>query len=374
MPNASPSIHSLVSQHVQPLANYNAGLSLEELKKRYNVTKIAKLASNENPFGTPEAVANVLNDAGNLAYYPDPNCTELRELLAQKFNVDAQSLVFGNGSEDIISIICRVFLEAGDDVLTIVPSFGLHILYPQSCGANVLIAEMTDSLEFDIEKIVQLLQTYQPKLFFIASPSNPVGTALNGGQIQTILDALSDKTLLVFDEAYYEYAQTDADYPDVQQILEHSGKPYILLRTLSKAYSLAGLRVGYGICSEPSIAGYIDKLRTPFNVNRIAQRAAVAALNDTTHLEKTLTWNTQARQTLLEQLNELGISAAQSHGNFLFFKTDFPATELAGELLKHGVIIKPWLEKGYENYLRVSIGTQDENEHFLATLKTIINA
>ncbi|CAG9298130.1 histidinol-phosphate transaminase [Celerinatantimonas diazotrophica] len=374
MPNTNASIHSLVSQYVQPLASYNAGLSLEELKKRYNVTKVAKLASNENPFGTSAAVAKVLNDAGNLAYYPDPNCSELRQLLGQKFNVDPQTLVFGNGSEDIISVLCRVFLEAGDNVLTIVPSFGLHILYPQSCGANVLIAEMSDTLEFDIEKIVQQLQTHQPKLFFIASPSNPVGTALSQAEIETILDALTDQTLLIFDEAYYEYAQTDANYPNVQQILEQSGKPYVLLRTLSKAYSLAGLRIGYGICSEPSIAGYIDKVRTPFNVNRIAQKAAIAALNDATHIEKTLTWNDQARQTLSEQLNELGIQPAKSLGNFLFFKTDYPAIELAQKLLKHGVIVKPWLEAGYEHYLRVSIGSQDENEHFLSALKTILNA
>lgn len=371
MSTSQRSIRTLVSQFVEPLANYNAGLSLEELKRRYNVSKIAKLASNENPFGTSEAVKQILAQPDNLAYYPDPNCTDVRALLAEKLTIDADKLVFGNGSEDLLNILCHIFLEPGEQVLTVVPSFGLHILYPQSCGAEMLIAPMTADLQFDLAKITELL-AHKPKLFFIASPSNPVGCSLNADEIQQILEAQSEQTLFVFDEAYYEYAQTDSAYPDALALLAASGKPYILLRTLSKAYSLAGLRMGYGICCSKELASYIDKLRTPFNVNRLAQRAAIAALTDEQHLRETLAWNDRARAQMSAKLRALGLNPAPSHGNFLFVATPLKATDLAQRLLEYGVIIKPWMEAGYEHYIRVSIGSASENEHFIETLTEIL--
>lgn len=368
------SISHLVNKNVSGLGAYNAGLSVDELKAKYQVDQVAKLGSNENPFPTSIAVTNVLQEDDNLGHYPDPYCKSLTKALADKLAVPAESIVVGNGSEDLIGIISRVFIEPGDKVMTVVPSFGLHILYPKACGATVLIAEMTAQLKFDIEKIVTMLSVEKPKLFFIASPSNPVGCSLNQEDIKAILHHLSDDTLLVFDEAYYEYAKDDADYPDVLSILKASGKPFVLLRTFSKAYSLAGLRVGYGVFYPTALADYTHKLRTPFNVNRIAQKAAVVALSDDAHLSKTMAWNRLARDQMMSELIALGLSPEVSKGNYLFFATDWHGTELAKRLLRYGVIVKPWLEEGYQQYIRVSIGTEMENQLFITSLREILNS
>ncbi len=366
-------VDKLVSRYVAPLSDYNAGLSIEALKQKYNVSKIAKLGSNENPFGTPASVRKVLDEPHNLAHYPDPTCSELKSLLSQRLNVPASHIVTGNGSEDIINMICQTFLEEGDDVLTVVPSFGLHILYPKSHGANVIISHMTKDLKFDIEDLTKTLKEQRPKVFFIASPSNPVGCTLSSDDVDQLLASQSSDTLFVFDEAYFEFAAHEPDYFDVLAKLQSSGKPYILLRTLSKAYSLAGLRVGYAICATENMAKYLNKIRLPFNVNRLAQKAAVAALNDQNHLEKTLTWNNQARTILFNQLEELGLNPIPSHGNFIFFSTAKSSVDIAEQLLGQGVIIKPWLEDGYKNYLRVSIGSEEENQHFITSLTAILD-
>ncbi|MCE0492780.1 histidinol-phosphate transaminase [Vibrio salinus] len=366
-------VDKLVSHYVAPLHDYNAGLSVEALKKKYNVSKIAKLGSNENPFGTPESVRKVLNEMHNLAHYPDPGCHELKVTLGQRYDTPPSHIVTGNGSEDIINMLCHAFLEDGDSVLTVTPSFGLHILYPESHGANVIISQMTDALTFDIDDLTQKLEHIRPKLFFIASPSNPVGCTLSSVEIDQLLSHQSSDTLFVFDEAYFEFAACEDGYCDVLEKLKSSGKPFILLRTLSKAYSLAGLRIGYALCATENMATYLNKVRLPFNVNRLAQKAAIAALADAKHLEKTLIWNKQARAMLFNELTKLDLNPIPSQGNFLFFSTSMPSVNIAERLLTKGVIVKPWAEKNYTNYLRVSIGTDEENQHFITSLKAILN-
>ena len=369
----TPSVNHLVNRNVIDLGAYNAGLSIAELKKKYDVKQVAKLASNENPFPTSTAVLHALQESDNLSHYPDPYCKALCSVLAKELDVSEKSIVIGNGSEDLLSIISRVFTETGDKVMTIVPSFGLHISYPKACGANMLIAHLTDDLEFDLDKITTMLKTEKPKLFFIASPCNPVGCSLNKEEVQRIIDSVSDETLLIFDEAYYEYAKDDADYPDVLALLKASEKPFVLLRTFSKAYSLAGLRIGYGVFFPTQLADYAHKLRTPFNVNRLAQSAAIAALQDHDSLAKTIAWNNTARAKMMSELQALGLSPQTSKGNYLFFATHWDGTELAQHLLRHGVIVKPWLEQGYEKYIRVSIGNEAENAQFVSCLNMILN-
>lgn len=366
------SIDHLVNRYVAKLGKYNAGLSIEGLKARFQVDRVAKLGSNENPFPTSSSVMKALSRAGDLSHYPDANCSLLRKKIADKLTVAEESLVFGNGSEDLISIISRALINEGDKVMTIVPSFGLHILYPTACGAKMVIAPMTAQLEFDIERITSLLRSEKPKLFFIASPSNPVGCSLSQDDVNDILANVSEQTLLVFDEAYYEYAQGELDYPDVLALLKASGKPFVLLRTLSKAYSLAGLRIGYGVFYPVALAEYMNKVRTPFNVNRQAQVAAIAALDDDNHLEKTIHWNHIARKKMQQDLKRLGVSPYESKGNFLFFSTSWLATDLADKLLKFGVIVKPWMEPGYEYFVRVSIGKAEDNQLFITSLASLL--
>lgn len=367
-------LNALARREVRELASYNAGLSIEAVRERYGLERIAKLGSNENHFGpSPDVVRAVAAEAQQIGLYPDPNCSELRQALAAKFSVDPARLVFGNGSEDLLGIISRVFLDHGDQVVTVLPSFGLHLLYPQAVGAEVVGVPMTADLRIDVDGLLAALSP-RTRLLMFSCPSNPVGSALTVDELQRIVDNLGSQTLLVFDEAYFEYAQGAPGYPDCLALLEASSKPYVLLRTLSKAYALAGLRVGYGIVSDPLLADLIDRLRTPFNVNRCAQVAAVAALADEAHLAQTLAHVASERARMMAALQDMGLQPVPSLANFLFFATRFAADAVNAQLLSRGVIVKPWREAGYTDYLRVSVGSVEDNDWFLQQLAVSLAA
>lgn len=367
-------LNALARREVRELASYNAGLSIEAVRERYGLERIAKLGSNENHFGpSPDVVRAVAAEAQQIGLYPDPNCSELRQALAAKFSVDPARLVFGNGSEDLLGIISRVFLDHGDQVVTVLPSFGLHLLYPQAVGAEVVGVPMTADLRIDVDGLLAALSP-RTRLLMFSCPSNPVGSALTVDELQRIVDNLGPQTLLVFDEAYFEYAQGAPGYPDCLALLEASSKPYVLLRTLSKAYALAGLRVGYGIVSDPLLADLIDRLRTPFNVNRCAQLAAVAALADEAHLAQTLAHVASERARMMAALQGMGLQPVPSLANFLFFATRFAADAVNAQLLSRGVIVKPWREAGYTDYLRVSVGSVEDNDWFLQQLAVSLAA
>ncbi|MDB6049784.1 MAG: histidinol-phosphate aminotransferase [Pseudomonas sp.] len=368
----SNDLNLLARAEVRDLASYNAGLSTEAVRKRFGLTRVAKLGSNENPLGPAPAVTAAMAQAcSEIALYPDASCEALRNALSAKLGVPGKQLVFGNGSEDLLSIISRVFLDHGDEVVTVVPSFGLHFIYPLAAGAQVIGVPMTASGAFDLPSMLAAI-TPRTRLLMFSCPSNPVGSTLTADELRQLLDALPAHCLLVFDEAYYEYAQFEAEYPDCLGLIQASGKPFILLRTFSKAYSLAGLRIGYGIVSDPLLADLIDRLRTPFNVNRVAQAAAVAALADDEHLQTTLAHVARERRRLTAALQELGLSTAPSMANFLYFTTARPAEEINQALLREGVIIKPWREAGYAQHLRVSIGSCEDNDIFLTALARVL--
>jgi histidinol-phosphate aminotransferase len=358
----------LARAEVRELDSYNAGLSSDAVRKRFGVSRIAKLGSNENPLGVAPGVAEAVAKAfGNTALYPDAGCDTLRAALAEKLHVTPDQLVFGNGSEDLLSIISRVFLDHGDEVVTVVPSFGLHFIYPMAAGAKVVGVPITETGAFDVAGMIAAI-TPRTRLLMFSCPSNPVGSTLNAEELQQLLDALPVHCILVFDEAYYEYAQFDDEYPDCLSIVKASGKPFILLRTFSKAYSLAGLRIGYGIVSDPILADLINRLRTPFNVNHVAQAAALAALADDNHLHATLKHVAAERQRMTAALDAMGVTSLPSKANFLFFKTRLPGETLNQALLHEGVIIKPWREAGYSQYLRVSVGSIEDNDWFLSAM------
>lgn len=361
-------LDSLARAEVRGLARYNAGLSSDAVRQRFGLARIAKLGSNENPLGAaPGVVAALAEAAGQCALYPDASCGELRAALAEHLQVDGQRLVFGNGSEDLLGIISRVFLDHGDEVLTVLPSFGLHLIYPRAAGAEVRGVPMTADMGIDVDGLLAAIGP-RTRLLMFACPSNPVGCTLRADELQRILDALPAHCLLVFDEAYHEYARDEPGYPDCLAMLEASGKPYVLLRTFSKAYALAGLRIGYGVAGDAHLAELIDRLRTPFNVNRAAQAAAIAALADQAHLRASLEHVAVERRRLDAALRERGLLPAPSRANFLFFATPFEAEDLNQALLRQGVIVKPWREPGYTRWLRVSIGTREDNDLFLQAL------
>ena len=369
-------IASLARAEVRPLPAYNAGLSNEAVRARYGVTDIARLASNENPFGLSPAVrqviADVANDVGN---YPDANCTALRQAIAERTGIEASRLVFGNGSEDLIKLLCEVFLAPGDLVVTQRPVFGLHEIYPKMMGARVELLDLNDELGFDIDAWCTAMAK-APKIAFLPNPSNPVGCMMDVAQFATVLEATPENTVLVVDEAYYEYALHDDNYPDVMAMLAARKGPWIVLRTFSKAWGLAGLRVGYGMADSAELIDLLNKVRSPFNVNMAAQRAALAAWNDPSHMRSGVAMTVALREKLRQQLLDLaapgqplqGLRIAPSVANFLFLDIGRPNGPVNEALLKQGIIIKPWKEAGFEHFLRVSIGTEKDNARFVAAL------
>ena len=369
-------ITALARPEVPPLPAYNAGLSSDAVRERYGVTEIARLASNENPFGLSPAVhqviADVANDVGN---YPDANCTALRNAIAERTGIDANRLVFGDGSEDLIKLLCEVFLAPGDLVVTQRPVFGLHEIYPKMMGARVKLLDLNDELGFDVDAWCTAMAK-APKIAFLPNPSNPVGCMMDVAQFATVLEATPENTVLVVDEAYYEYALHDDNYPDVMAMLAARKGPWIVLRTFSKAWGLAGLRVGYGMADSAELVDLLNKVRSPFNVNMAAQRAALAAWNDPSHMRSGVAMTVALREKLRQQLLDLaapgqplqGLRIAPSVANFLFLDIGRPNGPVNEALLKQGIIIKPWKEAGFEHFLRVSIGTEKDNARFVAAL------
>ena len=318
-------IQTLARPEVPQLPAYNAGLSSEAVRARYGVSEIARLASNENPYGASPAVARALADlATRVGCYPDANCSALRAAIGARTGVAPAAIVIGNGSEDILQMLCQAFLSAGERVLTQRPAFGLHEIYPRMMGAQVELLALTPRLGFDVDAWCAALAR-GPKLAMLANPSNPVGCMFSAAEMQQLLAATPAHTLLVMDEAYYEYARLAPGYPDVLALLRGRAMPWIVLRTFSKAWGLAGLRVGYGLASDA---------------------ARLAALP--------------------------GVRVAPSATNFLFLDLGRPNAPVNEALLAQGLIVKPWKEAGFEHFIRVSIGTEAENERFARALEGIL--
>jgi histidinol-phosphate aminotransferase len=354
---------------VRSLPAYNSGLSSESVRARYGVEQIAKLGSNENPWGaSPRVLKAVAQAVAEVALYPDPVSDELRAALARHVSVSADRLALGNGSEDLISIAAHTFLAPGEEMLTIAPSFGLHVIYAQAAGARVRTVRVGADYQIDMQEFVRSL-TPQTRVVMLGNPSNPLGTSLTADDLELLTEALRPDTLLLFDEAYHEYAAADPKYPSFLSMLEATHRPWLLLRTFSKAYGLAGLRVGYAIASDASLVGLMDRMRTPFNVNRLAQVAALVALAETAHARECVKRTLRERERLRSGLIELGYCPAPSLANFLFFDSREDATELAGRLLPLGVIVKPWREPGFTQHIRVSVGLPQANDQFLEALE-----
>jgi histidinol-phosphate aminotransferase len=362
----------LARPEVRGLPAYNAGLSSKLVRERYGVDHVARLASNENPFGASPVVARALATlATEVSTYPDASCTALRESIAQHTGISADRIVVGNGSENLLEVICQALLSPGDGVTTVIPSFGLHEIYPRMMGAHVDMVPVTPALEFDVPAICTSLAR-GPKLLMVSNPSNPVGCTLDTAAFLRLVDAAPAESVLIIDEAYYEYAVGLPDFPDALALLAKQARPWIVLRTFSKAWGLAGLRVGYGLASDAELAGLLNRVRAPFNVNLAAQTAACAALSDPAHMQHSVEQTNARRDAIAARLRAHGLTVAPSAANFLFVDLGRPNGAVTEALLQRGVIVKPWKEPGYERFIRVSIGSDQDNAQFFAALEAVL--
>jgi histidinol-phosphate aminotransferase len=362
---------SLVRREVAGLPAYDPGADPDEVARASGVTRVIKLSNNENPFGASPAVAAAVHRRlATTTRYPDPTAKRLAEAIGRTLTVPAERIVLGNGSENILERLCQAVLDPGDLVVTQAPGFSLHEIFPRMMGARVEKVPVTGEFRFDATAWQHALAA-APKLVFLANPCNPTGVMLTGAELDCIVAATPPSALLVLDEAYCEFARPNSAYPDGLEVLRDHNRPWIVLRTFSKAYGLAGFRVGYGIASSATLIQALDRVRTPYNVNQLAQDAAVAALGDQAHLAETVRRTIAEIARLARRLRDAGLRVAPSSANFLFIDTAGDADEVVRQLHRTGIIVKAWREPGYQTFIRASLSTPEENDLFVHRLLEI---
>jgi histidinol-phosphate aminotransferase len=364
----------LVSSEVAAIIPPVPGKPIEEVTREYGVSNPVKLASNENPLGPSPAVAMAVNEAlATLNHYPDGGQYNLKRAVSQKTGVEPENIVFGNGSNELISLLIQAFVLPGTHVLTSEGTFIAYQLGAHAMSREIVATPLDEKGGYDLAKMAEQV-TEQTRMIFIANPNNPTGTLLSGEALRQFISAVDRKTgedrpIIVLDEAYYEYVQPEL-CPNSLGIL--SSRPRtVILRTFSKAYGLAGLRCGYGLMS-PGLAHHINQVRTPFNVNTLAQVAAIAALNDQTSLRRTCKFNVHNREWLRNELIKRGCLVRPSHANFLLVDFGQDARPIYQQLLERGVITRPMSVYGMHSSLRISIGLPSELSRLINDLDHIL--
>ena len=360
---------SLAREGVQALQPYQPGKPIDELQRELGLSKITKLASNENPLGlSPKVKSMLVDNLDELTRYPDGAAFELKQALAKKLSVNADQLTLGNGSNDILDLIGQVFL---DDKASAVYSEYAFVVYPmmvQLLGAKAIQVPAKD-FGHDLNAMFAAIED-DTKVVFIANPNNPTGTWFGQAELQGFLEKVPANIIVVLDEAYAEYIDEDVDYAQGLELLKKFPN-LVVTRTFSKAYGLAGLRVGYSV-SSAQIADLINRVREPFNVNTLAQMAAVTVLDDAQYLADSIAVNNKGRVQIETALTELGLDFIPAQGNFITFDTKTDATAVYQKMLEKGVIVRPIAPYGLLQHLRVSIGLESENAAFIAALKQVI--
>lgn len=363
-------VSTLIRSDLGTMQPYNSGLSIAEIQKRYQVSSIAKLGSNENPFGpAPEVFGELDAAASSIFLYPESDAGRLRSVVAQYYKVPEERLIFGNGSEELLSIISRSIVNPSDRIVTLFPSFPLHEDYAVMMGGVIDRVSIKADLTIDVGALIEAVRK-PSKMVVFANPMNPVGAWLNPKELEEIIQETHPDSLLVVDEAYFEYAQSGA-YCSALEFLETSRQNWMVLRTFSKAWGLAGLRVGFAVCSDPVLRSALDLTRTPFNTNSLAQRAAVKAIEQSSYMKKNVAITLDEKKRVEAEMDGLDIQYAASLGNFLFFDCKRNASGVATELLKTGTIVKPWRQSGFERFIRVSVGKSFENDQFLQDFRRV---
>ena len=352
-----------VCESILSLTPYQGGRPVSEIQREYGLSNVIKLASNENPLGVSKKVQEAIKIAvTQIGRYPDGNGYYLKDALAKKLSVSAKSITLGNGSNDILELIPRAYVCSKDDeVIFSQYAFVVYPLVTKAIGAKAIVTPAND-FGHDLNAMYEAI-TDKTKVIFIANPNNPTGTLLSNEEIYNFLKKVSNEIIVVLDQAYIEYLDVEDVYIDWLKDFPN----LVITRSFSKAYGLAGLRVGYSISSE-EISDYLNRIRQPFNVNLIAQEAAIAALSDTDFLAESVKVNSDGLLQLEEGFRSLGLKFIKSHANFISVKVS-NSMELNQKLLEKGIIVRPVEMK---DYLRISVGTYAENAKFLEVLKEII--
>lgn len=356
----------LVVGGVADLQPYVPGKPIEELQRQYGVKDVIKLASNENPLGPSKAsLAAVAKSSKEMTRYPDGNGYSLKMALAEKLQLAPEQITLGNGSNDVLELVARAFAGQGDEVIYSEHAFAVYPLAAKAIGATGIATPAID-YGHDLQAMLDAV-TVRTKLIFIANPNNPTGTWIESAEIKAFLEKVPAKVLVVLDEAYVEYLEQTED--SVAWLKDFDN--LIITRTFSKAYGLAGLRIGYAL-SHPEVADLMNRIRQPFNANSLAQAAAVAALGDEAYLQQAREVNAAGMKQLIAGFEKMGLKYIPSKGNFITVNVHTNAGEVYDELLYEGVIVRPIAGYGLPQHLRVSIGLAEENQRFLDALSSVL--
>jgi histidinol-phosphate aminotransferase len=356
-------LEELIPDYIQGLPAYVPGKPVEEVEQDLKIHAV-KLASNENPLGpSPKAMGAARRALGEANWYPDGGSKRLRQVLADRFHVRPEEVFVGLGSSEIIDLASRVLLRPGLDGITSEGSFTLFAIAIRASGGNLIQIPMKN-FAFDLDAMAAAVNP-QARIIYIANPNNPTGTAFGAAEFAAFLKKVPGDVLVVLDEAYREYAAR-TDLPDAPELFRQYNN-ILTLRTFSKVYGLAGLRIGYGI-GHPTLVAEMNKLRTPFNVTNVGQSAALAALDDAEHVRRSVEINREERQRLYDGLRGLGLSPVPSETNFLFIPIGPHAKSLCDELLLEGVIVRPLSWMGFPEAIRISVGSPVENTKLLAAM------
>ena len=360
---------SIFRKDIHTLATYVPGKPIDLVQRKLGIRKVIKLASNENAFGTSKKAKDAIKRSlDKIFLYPDGSCYYLKNKLAKRLGLKADNLIFGNGSDELIDIIIKTFLNPGEEVLTSQTTF---VEYEILTKANRFKAKCVPLNKFTYD-LVTLKNNInkKTKVIFIANPNNPTGTYVNSAKLIGFINSIKNNILIVIDEAYLEFVEAK-DYPKAVKLI--NSRNVIILRTFSKAYGLAGLRVGYAI-ARPSFIKEMERIRQPFNVNFLAQKAALAALDDSAFISRTSSIIKKERTWLYRELDKLNIEYIPSQANFVMFKTKMSGLSLCKNLLKKGIIVRDLEQYKLKNYVRVTIGKPKENTLFIKKLKEILRS
>jgi histidinol-phosphate aminotransferase len=353
-----------VPEYIRALVPYQPGKPIEEVEREYGISNSIKLASNENPLGpSTRAIAAIRDKLDQLHLYPDGDCFYLKSALANKLGIDAERLIFGNGSNELIELAVRTFMRPGDEAVMARQAFLVYPLIVQAIGGVGKVVSLKN-FTHDLSAIGEAISP-RTRIVLLANPNNPTGTIYRRDEWERFLQQVPANVLIIVDEAYFEYVR-DTDYPD--SLKYHAdGKTLLTLRTFSKLYGLAGLRIGYGIAPR-EIADLLHRVRQPFNVNAVAQWAALAALEDHEHVQRSLEVNRQGIEYLAKEIARLGLEQVPSQANFILVRVG-NGNQVFQQLLAQGVIVRPMAAYEFPEYVRITVGTTEQNRRCIEALE-----
>ncbi len=363
---------NLLNPNVLELMPYKPGKPVEDIQREYHLEKVVKLASNENPFQVPAIVVEAIKaEIANINAYPDSNSFYLIQKLAQYNGIGEENVIVGAGSVELIRMIIHAFLKPGETVLTSAKTFMFYrVATVETAGKSAYIeAPMGDDYTFDLDAMTKLMD-HKTKIIFLTNPNNPTGTMVSKQKIMAFINKVPEDKIIVLDNAYHEYVSDMDNYEEgIGEALQR--KNLIVLRTFSKIYALAGMRIGYAI-SNPTIIGILNRMKAPFNVTRIAQVAALASLENDDFKIQSATLNLKNKKKLFTQLTGMGLRTIPSEANFLLFLPQQDTNALDRRLLQEGVIIRPVQSFGVPEGMRVTVGFEEDNDFFIEKLKKVI--